>query len=153
MTTSSASSPSSRTTTARSRRSRTSRSTSPTSRRAPTSRATTRPSPIAAQTLAICALAALALPLGQALIAPAAAPARGEIENPCEDRDLPGTGGIGGFLQDAGLIALDRAACKFGSSREELALAIADPEEAQAYEREYGVDPRSATDLLRGVLP
>jgi MFS family permease len=105
------------------------------------------------QATAIALAAAIALPIGQAMIAPAAAPARGEIKNPCDDRDLPSTGGIGGFLQDAGLIALDRAACEFGSSREELALAIADPEAAEEYEREYGVDPRSATDLLRGVLP
>src|SRR5829696_1513233 len=105
------------------------------------------------QATAIALAAAIALPIGQALVAPAAAPARGEIKNPCQDRDLPGTGGIGGFLQDAGLIALDRAACKFGSSREELALAIADEDEARAYEREHGVDPRSATDLLGGVLP
>lgn len=105
------------------------------------------------QATAIALAAAIALPIGQALIAPAAAPARGEIKNPCDERELPSTGGIGGFLQDAGLIALDRAACEFGSSREELAIAIADPAEARAYEREHGVDPRSATDLLRGVLP
>jgi hypothetical protein len=105
------------------------------------------------QATAIALAAAIALPIGQALIAPAAAPARGEIKDPCDDRELPRTGGIGGFLQDAGLIALDRAACEFGSSREELAIAIADPGEAKAYERQYGVDPRSATDLLGGVLP
>ena len=105
------------------------------------------------QATAIALAAAIALPIGQALIAPAAAPARGEIKNPCAERDLPSTGGIGGFLQDAGLIALDRAACKFGSSREELALAIADKDEAKAYERKHGVDPRSATDLLGGALP
>ena len=116
-------------------------------------RAVVRPSPVAAQTLAICAVAALALPLGQAFVAPSAAPARGEIRDPCDDRDLPGTDGLGGFLQDAGLTGLDRAACKFGSSREELALAIAVEEEKRAYERKYGVDPRSATDLLGGLLP
>lgn len=105
------------------------------------------------QATAIALAAALALPIGQALIAPAAAPARGEIKNPCDGRELPNSGGLGGFLQDAGLIALDRAACKFGSSREELALAIADKDEAKAYEHKYGVDPRSATGLLGGVLP
>ncbi len=105
------------------------------------------------QVAAIALAAAVALPLLQALVAPSAAPARGEIRDPCQDRDLPGTGGITGFLQDAGLTALDRAACKFGSSREELALAIADPDEARDYQREHGVDPRSATGLLRGLLP
>jgi hypothetical protein len=102
---------------------------------------------------AIAAAGALALPIAQAALAPAAAPARGEIRDPCQDRDLPGTGGIGGFLQDKGLAALDRAACKYGSSREELALAIADRDEARAYQRRYGVDPRSATGLLGGILP
>ena len=44
--------------------------------------------------------------------------------------------------------ALDDAACRFGSSREELALALADPASARAYEREHGVDPRSFGGLL-----
>jgi hypothetical protein len=74
------------------------------------------------------------------------------IANPCEERDLPGTGGIGGVLQDAALIALDRAACRFGSSREQLALALVDDDARAQYEREFGVDPRDATDLLGGVL-
>jgi hypothetical protein len=105
------------------------------------------------RTAAALIAAALALPVAQAALASSAAPARGQIHDPCRDRDLPGTGGLGGFLQDQGLAALDRAACKYGSSREELALAIADPDEARAYERRYGVDPRSATGLLGGVLP
>ena len=57
-------------------------------------------------------------------------------------RDLPRTGGIDGALQDAALLALDRAACRFGSSREELALALVDDDARDDYEREYGVDPR-----------
>jgi len=108
---------------------------------------------VAQQAAAIAAAAAIALPIAQALIAPSAAPDRPDIKNPCTGRELPSTGGIGGFLQDAGLVALDRAACKFGSSREELALAIADPAERTAYQRQYGVDPRSARDLLGGLLP
>ena len=50
------------------------------------------------------------------------------------------------------LVALDRAACRFGSSREELAIALADDAAAAAYEREHGVDPRSAGGLLGGVV-
>ena len=34
-------------------------------------------------------------------------------------------------------------ACDNGSSREELVLALADQSEAEAYERKYGVNPRS----------
>jgi hypothetical protein len=64
---------------------------------------------------------------------------------------LPSTGGFTGFLQQQVLKGLDRAACKYGSSREELVLAIADKERAREYERKYGVDPQSAGGLL-GII-
>jgi hypothetical protein len=94
------------------------------------------------------AAGALLLPAVHLAVAPQIGPDRVEIADPCTPRALPGTGGIEGFLQDAALKALDDAACRFGSSREELALALADPAEARAYEREFGVDPRSAGGLL-----
>ena len=75
------------------------------------------------------------------------------IADPCEDRDNPGSGGITGFLQDAALVAVDEVACKAGSSREELVLAMVDKDAAREYERRYGVDPRSVTDLAGSVLP
>ncbi len=75
------------------------------------------------------------------------------IADPCEERDTPDTGGITGFLQDAALIALDRAACEAGSSREELVLALLDDSAAREYEARYDVDPRSITDLAESVLP
>ena len=75
------------------------------------------------------------------------------IENPCEDRDTPGTGGITGFLQDAALVALDRVACEAGSSREQLVLALLDENTAEDYEARYGVDPRSISDLAETFLP
>ena len=69
---------------------------------------------------------------------------RVKVEDPCRaDRDLPDTGGIGGFFQDRALETLDEAACESGSSREELLLAIADEDLADDYERKYGEDPRS----------
>ena len=74
------------------------------------------------------------------------------ILDPCEGRDLPGTGGIGGIVQDVALAGLDRAACEFGSSREELAIALVDEDAATTYEAEHGVDPRSIEDLARGAL-
>ncbi len=70
-----------------------------------------------------------------------------KIGDPCQDRNLPGTGGIGGLLQDVSLAALDRAACEFGSSREELLLALFDDDLRDQYEQEHGVDPRSVTEL------
>jgi hypothetical protein len=93
-------------------------------------------------------VAALALPALHAVVRPELAPAAVPIADPCAPRELPGTGGIDGFVQDAALTALDRAACRFGSSREELALALADEDDARAYRAAYGVDPRSTGGLL-----
>ena len=82
----------------------------------------------------------------------AARPQPVTIADPCQPRDLPSTGGIGGIAQDIGLAGLDRAACRFGSSREELAIALVDDEAAERYEHEYGVDPRSLGTLIGGAL-
>jgi hypothetical protein len=102
----------------------------------------------------VIAAAAVAAVLagGALLVRPSFAPEPVTIADPCEPRALPETGGIDGALQDAALRALDRAACRYGSSREELALALVDEGERRAYEREYGVDPRSIGGLLRAVL-
>ena len=68
--------------------------------------------------------------------------------NPCDERALPDTGGLTGAIQNEALRVLDRAACRFGSSREEFALALFDRERAAEYEREHGVDPRNLGGLL-----
>ena len=88
-----------------------------------------------------------------ALLAQSARPEPVQIADPCEDRQLPGTGGVFGFAQDAALKAADFVACRVGSSREELVLALADEESARAYEKRYGVNPRSALDLAERLLP
>ncbi|HEY6638679.1 MAG TPA: MFS transporter [Solirubrobacterales bacterium] len=75
-----------------------------------------------------------------------------KIADPCQDRDLPDVGGITGALQNLSLEALDRAACRFGSSREELLLALFDDRLQHKFEEEHGVDPRSALSLIQGVL-
>jgi hypothetical protein len=101
------------------------------------------------RTLALAvALAALALPALHAVARSQLAPAPVTIADPCAPRDLPSTGGIDGFVQDAALRALDRAACRYGSSREELALALADADEARRFRAAHGVDPRSTGGLL-----
>jgi len=69
------------------------------------------------------------------------------LADPCQERELPGTGGIGGLFQDLSLEALDRAACEFGSSREELLLALFDDNLRDEFEQEHGVDPASLTEL------
>jgi hypothetical protein len=84
----------------------------------------------------------------QALIASAREPAAVALADPCEQRDQPDSGGIDGFLQAGALELLDSAACRIGSTREELALALVDERRARAYEQEYGVDPRDLGDLL-----
>jgi predicted MFS family arabinose efflux permease len=99
------------------------------------------------------AAAALLAPAGYALAAETARPEPVRIEDPCEDRELPDSGGAGGLIQDAALVALDHVACRAGSSREELVIALVDDESAQKYEDRYGVDPRSALDLLEVALP
>jgi hypothetical protein len=99
------------------------------------------------------ALAVLVVPGVLALVRPAVAPEPVRIADPCEPRELPGSGGITGVIQDAALIALDEWACEFGSSREELAIALADEEAAREFEEEHGVDPRRRVgDVLRGIF-
>jgi hypothetical protein len=95
---------------------------------------------------------ALVLPLANALAVREFAPEPVRIADPCRERDLPATNGIEGLLQEEALRALDRAACRFGSSREELALALVDASAARTYEREHGVNPRSLDGVLQGLL-
>jgi MFS family permease len=79
-------------------------------------------------------------------------PAEVVLRDPCDERALPGTGGVTGFLQDRALELLDRQACTYGSSREELVLALSDESDARRYERVYGEDPRQLRGLLDGFL-
>ena len=99
------------------------------------------------------AAAALAATAGYALAADRARPEPVEIADPCQDRDLPSSGGLSGLGQDVALIALDRIACRVGSSREELVLALVDDDSADRYEERYGVDPRSALNLAELAIP
>lgn len=99
---------------------------------------------VAGGALAGAILAALLVTGGYTVVFAGSERERVRIQDPCRaDRDLPDTGGIGGFFQDRALETLDEAACDSGSSREELLLAIADEDLADDYERRYGEDPRS----------
>jgi MFS family permease len=95
---------------------------------------------------------AVGLPLAYAAFHAADAPQQVALANPCKDRDLPDTGGISGFLQDRALEALDGAACRLHSSREELVLGLADDRGAKRFEQRHGVDPRSVSSLLGGLI-
>jgi predicted MFS family arabinose efflux permease len=98
------------------------------------------------------ALAAAAIPVGYVLLNVAISPSPVEIANPCKERGLPQASGAPGVVQDAALVSLDQIACHFGSSREQLVLALADGNEAARYKREHGVDPRKAGNLLQGLI-
>jgi hypothetical protein len=103
----------------------------------------------AAPALAAAAALALLAPAAYAAAHAALAPDPVPILDPCTaHRRAPGSGGISGFLQDRALELLDTTACRLGSSREELVLALADEQDAKRFEREHGVNPRT----LRGVL-
>jgi MFS family permease len=74
------------------------------------------------------------------------------IADPCKPRNIPGGGGVEGFVQRQALQLLDRAACSFGAPREELVLALADDAERKRFERVYGKDPRDVPTLLRAFF-
>jgi hypothetical protein len=95
---------------------------------------------------------AVLIPVGYALAADRARPPPVTLGDPCKPRDLPTTGGISGLAQDAALVALDRAACHAGSSREALVIALTSDSAAKAYQDKYGVDPRSLGSLLNAVI-
>lgn len=102
--------------------------------------------------LAATAATTLALPLAFVGLHAAKAPEAVQLSDPCRPRALPQTGGIEGFFQDRALEVLDTTACKVGSSREELVLALADEQERERFERRHGVDPRSLSTLLQGLF-
>jgi hypothetical protein len=102
--------------------------------------------------LAAAAATALVLPLAFVGLHATKAPEAVQLSDPCKPRALPQTGGLEGFLQDRALEVLDTTACKAGATREELVLALADEQERKRFERRHGVDPRSLSTLLQGLL-
>jgi hypothetical protein len=70
------------------------------------------------------------------------------LQDPCQPRPLPDSGGVTGALQREALKQLNQAACRLGVSREELALAIFDADRAAKFQSEHGVNPRSVIGLL-----
>jgi MFS family permease len=102
--------------------------------------------------VATAAIAALAAAAGYGVAYANSTRETVPIRDPCQDRQLPDVGGITGELQDISLAALDRAACKFGSSREELLLALFDDRLQHKFEQEHGVNPRSLLSLGPALL-
>jgi hypothetical protein len=103
--------------------------------------------------VAVSGALAIGVPAAYAALYKSIAPEPPEIQDPCNPhRTTPKTGGVLGFLQSEALVLLDKTACRFGSSREELVLALADKDDAKRFEQEHGVDPRSVGGLLRGLF-
>jgi hypothetical protein len=108
-----------------------------------------------AQLTAVAVAGALTLgtPVAYVALHRSIAPTPPAILDPCTaKRTLPKTGGVTGLLQEQVLKLLDSTACKLGSSREELVLALADKSEAKRFKREHGVDPRTVSGLLKALL-
>jgi hypothetical protein len=104
---------------------------------------------------ALGAAGALAIggPAAFALLHHELAPASVPILDPCTaQRKLPQTGGLSGFLQDQALRLLDRTACRYHASREELVLALTNDDDAKRFKDRHGVDPRKIGGLLRALL-
>jgi MFS family permease len=109
--------------------------------------------PRARRALAAAALALVVVAAGGYAIADARLGSDAvEIADPCQERERRGVGGVEGLAEDVALKAIDRAACRFGSSREELVLAFFDDESRRAYEREHDVDPRELDEVLEAAL-
>jgi MFS family permease len=107
---------------------------------------------VARPAVATAGIAALAAAAGYGIAFAATPQKTVHIGDPCQDRQLPDTGGISGEIQNLSLSALDRAACSFGSSREELLLALFDDRLQHKFEKEHGVNPRSVLSLGPALL-
>jgi MFS family permease len=105
-----------------------------------------------AATLVAVLAPAAAVPTAYAAIHAHDEPRPVALANPCDPRHLPGAGGISGFLQDRALQTLDAAACRYGSSREELVLALASERAAKRFATRHGVDPRSLESVLGNLI-
>ncbi|HMA26732.1 MAG: MFS transporter [Solirubrobacterales bacterium] len=107
---------------------------------------------LARPAVAVAGLAAVAAAAGYGIAFAASSQETVPIRDPCQDRNLPDTGGITGEIQSISLAALDRAACTFHSSREELLLALFDDRLQHKFEEEHGVNPRSVLTLGPALL-
>jgi MFS family permease len=96
--------------------------------------------------------AAAATIAAYAILHAAIAPQPVRLQDPCKGRNLPGSGGVTGFLQDRALQLLDSTACRLHASREELVLALADEQDRKRFIERHGVDPRSPASVLGGLL-
>ena len=95
---------------------------------------------------------AVPAPLAYALAHRSIAASPPAIRDPCDPRALPRTPGVDGFVQDRLLELLDDAACRYGSSREELLLALLDADDARRFQERHGVDVGALGGVLSALL-
>jgi hypothetical protein len=95
---------------------------------------------------------AIVLPAGYAIAEQSLEVEPVQIADPCKAREHESVGGVEGAVEDVVLRGLDRAACRFGSSREELVLALFDDKSRRDYEREHGIDPSQLDTILKGAI-
>jgi hypothetical protein len=95
---------------------------------------------------------ALVVPAGYAIAESSLKPEPVQLGDPCQPRERRSVGGVEGVVEGIALRGLDRAACRFGSSREQLVLALFDQQSRREYEREHGVDPQQLDEILKGIV-
>ena len=110
------------------------------------------PAPARRAALARAAAGAAALVVAYVVLHALLAPDPVKIADPCEPRKLPPGSGLSGIVQSGALVTLDQIACRFGSSREELVLALANDADAKRYEERHGVNPGSVGNLIEGLV-
>jgi hypothetical protein len=108
--------------------------------------------PPPAALLGVAVVLALVVPAGYAIAEASLKPEPVQIGDPCKARERRSVGGVEGVVEAIALRGIDRAACRFGSSREQLVLALFDDQSRRDYEREHGVDPRQLDAILKGAV-
>ena len=92
------------------------------------------------------ALVVVYLALGGASYAPA------QVADPCETRDWREPDGIEEVAEQIALSGLDGAACELDVSREEMVLALANPDSRAQFAREHGISNERLEELVRDGL-
>jgi AcrR family transcriptional regulator len=86
------------------------------------------------------------LALGGASYAPA------KVADPCETRDWREPEGVEEVAEQIALSGLDGAACELDVSREEMVLALANPDARAQFAREHGISNERLEQLVRDGL-
>jgi AcrR family transcriptional regulator len=92
------------------------------------------------------ALVVVYLALGGASYAPA------QVADPCETRDWREPDGIEEVAEQIALSGLDGVACELDVSREEMVLALANPDSRAQFAREHGISNERLEELVRDGL-